>query len=82
MKIIKLLTQYLIRNFFDILGVIIGFLYFFIFLFVLSGSYKNFIINFCFALVSFLLAVVAIYIIIGLCKVLAGSMERYGEKDE
>lgn len=61
---------------FDFLEVIIVFIFSLRFLFLFSGSWNDFIINLCFALMSFLLAVVAICIIIGLCNALAGLIER------
>lgn len=75
MKIIKSFKE----NFSDILET--GFLVFISLLFSIElfGSCKELIINLCLAFISFLFVVVEIYIIIGLCNILKGLIERYGE---
>lgn len=79
MKIMKFLVLYLIKYLSDILEVVSGVIVSLSFLLFVSGSWDVFYLNLCFALISFLFAVVAIYIIIGLCRVLAGLLERFGE---
>lgn len=79
MKVMKSLTQYLIKHLSDVLEVIPGVIVSLIFLLLLSGTRNDFYLNLCFALIFFLFVIVTIYIIIGLCRVLAGLLERFGE---
>lgn len=79
MKVMKSLTQYLIKHLPDVLEAVFGVIFSLSLLLLVSGSWDDFYLNLCFALISFLFVVVAIYIIIGLCRVLAGLLERFGE---
>ncbi len=79
MKIMKFLVLYLIKYLSDILEVVSGVIVSLSFLLFVSGSRNEFYFNLCSALISFLFVVVAIYIIVGLCRVLVGLFERFGE---
>ncbi len=69
-----------IKNFCLIISDICFLLHFgFGFLFMMSESWRDFIVNICLALISLLFSVVAINIIIGFCNILKESIERYGE---